>query len=282
MSVAGEGGCNGMIPSTHRFGTALADIFRCGQCGHMQVHPMPHEAVLQGAYTAAASQDYVEEEAGQRHTAHRVLAQIERHSASPGRLLDLGCWVGFLLAAARQRGWEVLGVEPSEFASTYARDQLGLEVITSELLTAPLQHGIFDAVTMGDVVEHLPHPGAALDRVRELLAPEGVLWLALPDAGSRVARVMGKRWWSVIPTHVHYFTRDSITVLLGRHGYEVLEIGSSPKAFTVRYYLERIEGYSQLAGRTLSRAAIAAGIADRMWAPDFHDRMALVARLSEH
>jgi hypothetical protein len=101
--------------------------------------------------------------------------------------------------------------------------------------------------------------------------------MALPDAGSRVARVMGARWWSVIPTHVHYFTRRSMRTLLDREGYRVLYLGTQPKAFTVRYYLGRIGGYSPPAARALVSAAAAAGVADRMWAPDFRDRMLVVA-----
>ena len=58
--------------------------------------------------------------------------------------------------------------------------------------------------------------------------------LMLPDAGSRVARMMGPRWWSVIPTHVQYFTRKSLTRLLGDHGFELRHLGTTPKAFTVR------------------------------------------------
>jgi len=46
----------------------------------------------------------------------------------------------------------------------------------------------------------------------------------------------------------------------------------------VRYYLERTGGYSPTAARALVRAARLAGVADRMWAPDFHDRMQVIAR----
>jgi len=102
--------------------------------------------------------------------------------------------------------------------------------------------------------------------------------MALPDAGSRVARALGARWWSVIPTHTHYFTRRSLRTPLERHGYEVLEIVTSPKAFTVRYYLDRVGGYSAPIARGLVRGAAAARIAGRMWAPDFRDRMAVIAR----
>jgi SAM-dependent methyltransferase len=246
----------------------------------MQLERMPAAADLAAAYGDAASSDYVEEEAGQRETARRALARIERFACGgrPGSIVDLGCWVGFLLAEARERGWQTLGVEPSGFASAYARDRLGLEVLTGDLMTAPVPEGEWDAVVLGDVIEHLPRPGDALAHIARLLRPGGVIYMALPDAGSRVARLMGARWWSVLPTHVQYFTRDSMATLLRRHGYEPLAVATAPKAFSVRYYLDRIGGYSRPAAAALAGAATAAGIADRMWAPDFRDRMAIVAR----
>jgi SAM-dependent methyltransferase len=278
LSVAGEIGPDGLIPTTDRYGTALGDIVRCPNCGHRQLHPMPDESLLAQAYAVAESEAYVEEEAGQRETARRALQRIERYVPGRGALLDLGCWVGFLLAEARDRGWGTTGVEPSEFASAYARERLALDVRSADLFAADLPTGAFAAVTMGDVIEHLTVPADALARIRELLVPGGVLWLALPDAGSALARVLGRRWWSVLPTHVQYFTRGSISELLSRAGFDVLEVGTAPKAFTVRYYLERIGGYSETAAGGLVRAADAAGVADRIWAPDLRDRMAVIAR----
>jgi SAM-dependent methyltransferase len=278
-----------LIPTTDRFGAALGDIVRCPACSHMQLDRFPTEAELGEAYGEAASDDYVEEEAGQRETARIALERIERFaprgaaatgggSAPRGSILDLGCWVGFLLAVARERGWDTLGVEPSEFASAYARERLGLEVIRDDLFEADLGGRRFDAVVMGDVIEHLPRPADALDRMAEMLNPGGIAYLALPNAGSRLARRMGARWWSVIPTHVQYFTRPSLFTLLRRRGWEPLWAGTAPKAFTVRYYLERIGGYSPPVANALVGAASAAGVAERMWAPDFHDRMAVIAR----
>lgn len=278
LQVAGDMGADGLIPTTDRYGTALADIVRCPACGHMQLHPMPADAVLEQAYADAESGDYVAEAAGQRETARRSLELIERHAARTERLLDLGCWVGFLLAEAKARGWEVTGVEPSTFASAYARDVLGLDVRTEDLFTADLPSSTYDAVVLGDVIEHLPRPGDALDRLRDLLRDGGVAWFALPDAGSLVARGLGKRWWSVIPTHVQYFTRTSIRTLLRTHGWDVLEIRTAPKAFSVRYYLERLEGYSAPVSRGAVATAERVGVADRMWAPDFRDRMQVLAR----
>lgn len=278
LSARGDAGAQGLIPTTDLYGTALGDIVRCRDCGHMQLDRFPAETELLGMYEGAASSDYVEEEAGQRLTARAALERIERWAPSRGRLADLGCWVGFLLAEARDRGWTCVGVEPSSFAAAYARDELGLDVRQEDLFAASLPGGSFDAVVLGDVIEHLVDPGAALDRVAELLAPGGVVYLALPDAGSALARRMGRRWWSVIPTHVQYFTRDSLFTLLRRRGFEPLWAGTDPKTFTVRYYLDRVGGYSPALAGALVRGASVAGVADRAWGPDFRDRMAVVAR----
>lgn len=276
MRVRGAAGPEGLAPTTDRFGTALSDISRCRRCGHMQLERLPSDVELRAAYSVAESTAYLEEERGQRATARRTLALIEDH-AERGRMLDVGCWAGFLLAEARARGWSTLGVEPSTFAARHARDRLGLEVLTADLFHARLGGRRFDAVVLGDVIEHLPEPGLALERIAGLLAPGGVVALLLPDAGSRMARVLGRRWWSVIPTHVQYFTRSSIGTLLEHGGYRVLRVETAPKSFSVRYYLGRVGGYSRPAARALVRSAEALGLVNRMWAPDFRDRMAVVA-----
>jgi SAM-dependent methyltransferase len=244
----------------------------------MQLEQIPAEEILEESYEAAESSDYVEEEAGQRATAAAILEQIERHR-NPGRLLDLGCWVGFFPAEAAQRGWSATGVEPSRFASTYAREKLGVEVISAGLFDAELPESTFDVVFLGDVVEHLPDPAEAVRRIGSLLAPEGLLVMALPDAGSRLARSMGRRWWSVIPTHVHYFTRRSMHRLLSEAGFDVLEMRTQPKTFTVGYYLDRLGGYSEGVRKALRRGAHVARLEERLWAPDFRDRMLVVAAL---
>jgi SAM-dependent methyltransferase len=197
-----------------------------------------------------------------------VLERIERHAR--GRLLDYGCWVGFLASEAAGREWAVVGVEPSVWAAERARSR-GVEVVDSP-------EGPFDAIAMGDVIEHLPDPGAVLDRLGALLAPGGVIWIATPDAGSRVARLLGRRWWSVIPTHLHLFNRRSLTRLLERHGFEAVAMHTSPKTFTVAYYVSRLGGYWPPLGGALVALARAAGVAHRLWTPDFRDRVEVVAR----
>ncbi|MBA3300704.1 MAG: class I SAM-dependent methyltransferase [Thermoleophilaceae bacterium] len=265
-------------PSSESYGTAAADIVRCVVCGHAQVQEMPALEDLDEGYAQAADDSYAREEAGQRVTAARAVERIERHVAR-GALLDLGCWLGFLPSEASKRGWETLGIEPSQYASEFAREQLGLDVRTETIEGADLPGHAYDAVVMADVIEHLPRPGESLERVRELLKPGGVLYLQLPDAGSAVARRMGARWWSVLPTHVQYFTRESLARLLERHGFTSEWIGTAPKTFSTRYYIERLAGYAPPAARVGVKVAEAAGLAGRLVTPNFRDRMEVVARL---
>jgi SAM-dependent methyltransferase len=272
-----QGSGESLVATTTAYGVAPSDLVKCTACGHVQVAEFPAEAQLEEAYAAVDEGAYLSEEAGQRATAQRALAQIARH-VPPGSLADLGCWVGFLLSEAEGRGWTALGVEPSSFAADFARERFGVSVQTATLDSAELEGASFDAVVMADVIEHLPDPGAALVRVADALRPGGVVYLALPDAGSRLARLLGSRWWSVLPTHVQYFTRGSLTTLLSRHGFTVEWVSTAPKAFTVRYYAERLEGYSVGVSRAAVRISERLGCAGRLVWPDFRDRMAVVAR----
>jgi SAM-dependent methyltransferase len=277
LQVKGETGADGLAPTNKQFGTALGNIVKCTSCTHMQLDQFPDDEELDAAYAEAASDDYVEEEAGQRASFASVLDHVERH-VPKGRILDVGCWVGFLLAVAEDRGWEeCIGLEPSDFASGFARER-GLDVRQEDLHDADLPLAHFDAVCMGDVLEHLTDTAGALARMKALLAPGGVLVLAVPDAGSRIARVLGKRWWSVIPTHIHYFTRPSITTMLDRAGFEVLEMATDPKSFTIEYYLDKGSGYLPGVSRTMVRIARRLHVAHRMWTPDFRDRLLVIAR----
>lgn len=278
MRVGRELGDQGLIPTTDAYGTALDDIVECQACGHRQLAHMPSDVELLELYVGARADHYVEEQIGQRHTARVALEQIERFASGRRTLLDLGCWVGFLLAEARDRGWVVTGVEPSAFAAEYAREVHDVKIVEKDLLTADLPAEAYGAIVLGDVIEHLTNPLAALEHIATLLASGGVLYLTVPDSGSRLARLMGRHWWSVIPTHVQYFSRRSISVLLRRAGFEVLEIKTAPKTFSVRYYLGRLSGYSLPLAAGLTRAFEILGLADRQWTPDFRDRMAVVAR----
>jgi SAM-dependent methyltransferase len=276
-SEATEGGVDASIfrPSDADYGQTAGHVLRCTVCGHGSLAEMPPSADISAAYAAAADPVSLREEEGQVETGRRAVAEIER-LAAPGVFCDFGCWTGSLLVAARERGWTALGIEPSAWASARAGER-GLDVRTCELHEADLPDDSVRALAMCDVLEHLVDPSIALRTAARVLEPGGVLYVTVPDAGSLLARLMGKRWWAIVPMHVQYFTRSSLRRLLESHGFDVRQITSHPKVFTATYYAERLEGYRP----TLSRLGVTIlerlGLADHAVAPDFHDRMAVYA-----
>jgi SAM-dependent methyltransferase len=265
-------------PSADTFGATLGVTIRCDACGHTSLEVPPSEEVLAESYGDTADPVSLREETGQVETGRRTLAHAERFVA-PGRFLDLGCWTGSLLVAARERGWDAVGVEPSTWASARARAR-GADVVTAPWQQHSQAAGSFELVAMCDVIEHLIVPGAALDEIARLLAPGGAVLLTLPDAGSRLARVLGRRWWSVLPMHVQYFTRASLTRLLHDHGFDVRVVQTHAKVFSARYYVERLAGYSAALDRVGQALLRRVGQSERLVAPDFRDRMLVIATRS--
>lgn len=264
------------VPSSDRFGRTAGQAVRCGSCGHGSLRTPPAEAMLHAAYEDAEDPLSLEEEAGQVATSDRDLALIER-TVSPGRLVDVGCWTGSFLVAAARRGWTAEGIEPSAWASRRAAAR-GCTVHQTTFDEHQLEAGGYRALVICDVLEHLADPGAALDRIRDALEPGGVMFATVPDAGSRIARVLGSRWWSVLPMHVQYFSRHSMGELLTRHGLDVQVITSHPKVFSMRYYASRLARFAPVGGGIVPAVVQRLGIGDRPFAPNFGDRMAIVAR----
>ncbi len=151
------------------------------------------------------------------------LRRIER-IATPGRLLDIGSGPGLLLSVARDRGWRVLGLDLNPWASRYARDELGIDVRTQALEDADFGEREFDAVTMMDLLEHVPDPEKLISLTSPILRPGGALAVLTPDAGSLVSRLLGRRWPELqrAPEHLVLFSVKGLSRLLERHGFEVM------------------------------------------------------------
>src|SRR3954447_12213329 len=109
-------------PTNHQPGQ-YGDLYRCEQCGTGAQPSLPRGDALLELYRQMRDDRYLDEEAGRRATARRLLDQIGRFAPS-GRLLGVGCSHGLLLDEARKLGYETEGLELSEHAAAYARDHL--------------------------------------------------------------------------------------------------------------------------------------------------------------
>ncbi|MEA2449643.1 MAG: hypothetical protein QOG63_1575 [Thermoleophilaceae bacterium] len=227
-----EAAAEAFSPTNHEPGQ-YGDLFVCERCGTVQQPSLPQGDRLVGLYRSMHDGHYLDEEAGRRRTARRLLALV-----SPGgRLLEVGCGHGLLLDEARSLGFSVLGLEPSRTAAAHAREVLGLPVRESTLDRLPASTEQFDAIVMADVLEHLDDPLAAIDRCLELLAPGGALLVVTPDPASRMARAAGARWWGFLPAHTFLLPRATLRRVLCERGFTVVEEKSLVRSFTLRYWM---------------------------------------------
>jgi 2-polyprenyl-3-methyl-5-hydroxy-6-metoxy-1,4-benzoquinol methylase len=198
-------------------------IVRCQGCGLVMSNPQDDAETLRRVYAALEDRAHDADEPSRQRSARDQVALVDAHVPRRGRLLDVGCSTGIFVAEAARAGWRVAGAESSAWAVARARARCP----EADIAAVPLE-GLdpgpapFDAITLWDVLEHVPAPAAALSRLRQWLAPEGRLFLSVPNADSLVARTMGRHWVLLLREHLWYFSPATLGALLRGSGLELV------------------------------------------------------------
>lgn len=272
---------------THRAGR---DLLRCRACGFLWV-PQGVMRTRSGAsiYEDEAGAlfetqtDYYRD-AGADEAAQAKLAWVRAFVRPGTRLLDVGANLGQFVAHARTL-YDAVGIEPSPAAVREARARIGDALqVGSVYDDAPQFAGQFDAITLFDVIEHLPDPRAALDQCRRFLAPGGHLFLTTPDSGSMMARLLGTGWYYLdLEQHISIFREANLRRLLAECGFAVIARRTVGRRYRLGYIERRLGELGR--GSALLRAAHLAARPVR-WLPDAHltinlrDVVGLVAQVS--
>ncbi|MCJ7660942.1 MAG: class I SAM-dependent methyltransferase, partial [Anaerolineales bacterium] len=179
----------------------------------------------------------------------RRMNEIESYAGDVGRLLEVGCAAGFFLSVARERGWQVEGIEPAEFVAAYARKYFGVTVYNGTLEEFQLAEESYNLVAIWDTLEHLPDPRQTLTRVHELLKPEGLLVISTHDINSWVARIFRTNWYQIGPhLNLYYFSPKTIQNLLTATGFYVINIKrkAAGKVCSFRFLVDKLSAYNQI------------------------------------
>lgn len=157
-----------------------------------------------------------------------VLRQVLACLPPGGRVLDVGCGSGLLLAQLSGHAGYRAGVELSATAASEAA--LVADRVVNSPVTAPLPFApaSFDVVVCADILEHLPDPSAALEVVATLCRPGGAVVISVPNVANWQARLRLLRGvWRYEPTglfdsgHLRFFTRETLYELVTQCGLEV-------------------------------------------------------------
>lgn len=142
------------------------------------------------------------------------VATVTYGNRTPGRVLDVGCGRGTMLAALAERGWDVYGTELNDAIAASARAVLGDRIRTGPFESVELPAAPFDVVSFWHVLEHLDNPRAALQRARSILRPGGTVVIAVPNVESWQARLTGRSWLHLdVPRHRWHFSAATLRAL---------------------------------------------------------------------
>jgi len=211
---------------------AIYTIVKCTQCGLLYLDPMPTDDERTAYYNSPAyfhgdeagyTSDYTKQRASIERESLRRLGRIEallpKPLGSARRILDLGCAAGYFLGVAQRRGWDIAGVELARDMAAHASASLGITVGTG-FDPDKFDAASFDAITLWEVIEHLPQACDTLRAARHLIKPGGVVAISTPNTGHWQAQTHPE-WWREFkpPAHLVFFTDATLGETLQRSGF---------------------------------------------------------------
>lgn len=140
-------------------------------------------------------------------------------------MCEIGCGDGKHLMEFARAGFDVLGVEPDS-AAREAGSGHGLQVLdgTLEHLPPELEQQSFELVLLSHVLEHCLDVHRAIENLRGLLAPDGLLIVETPNHACLGYRRNGASWaFTDAPRHLNFFTPKSLEDALESHALRVVE-----------------------------------------------------------
>ena len=221
--------------AAHREGTGVeCRIWRCRRCSLVFPNPMPVPERGEGELYALDPGQYFQnhDEEVKLAGARRMVSDAARLTGGAGRLLDVGSGRGEVLVAAREAGWEAVGIDPSPSFAEYAERRSGAEVRREPIDRCGFPADSFDAVILAAVLEHLYDPDTTVGEIARVLRPGGALFIDVPNEaglyfrlGNLYQRLRGRDWVvNIAPTfepfHVFGWSPRSLRALLAKHGLE--------------------------------------------------------------
>lgn len=206
------------------------DIVKCHKCGHI----FAKDTIDENEQSALYGKDYffgneyidyiADKQVIQKNFKLRLQVLKSLLSSSNRRsLLEIGCAYGFFLEAAQKVFALVTGIDISEEAINYARDEFSLNAACGDFLSFDFSGVKFDTICMWDTIEHLRAPQEFIKKIAKLTDKGALLAVTTGDVGSVNARLSKDRWRLIhTPTHLHYFSRKTLAKMLDGYGFDVV------------------------------------------------------------
>ena len=202
-------------------------VWQCRDCTLRFTQDAPEENSIGRYY---ASPDYISHsntdkgflnrlyQRVRKRTLQQKAKLVEDHTKRDGRILDVGAGIGAFLSVMKERGWQIKGIEPDEGARQKAAALFNLTLDPPSTLFS-LSRGQYDAITLWHVLEHVHQLHPYLEQLRELLSPNGKIFIAVPNYTSVDSEAYRNYWAAYdVPRHLYHFSPQSVATLVQQHG----------------------------------------------------------------
>jgi 2-polyprenyl-3-methyl-5-hydroxy-6-metoxy-1,4-benzoquinol methylase len=236
--------------------------------GYYEVSPKPSITELKDFY----NQKYYQTESGnyrnkytpEEHTylknkEVRKIFILEKYlKISKSSLLDVGCGEGFSLCHFDAVGWDVLGIDFSDYGIKKNNPDMQDYFIQGDLVEKMKElednQKTFDVITLNNLLEHVVDPNYTIDLILKLLTEDGILIIEVPNDFSNYQNFLKKSnfinedYWIAYPDHLSYFNRESLNNLLNsKNMKEVFSLSDFPidiflSNFQSNYVLDKSKG----------------------------------------
>jgi SAM-dependent methyltransferase len=250
-----------------------AELLVCPSCHLAQLGYVVEPAVLfppEYPYTSGSTRVLRENFA----ELHREVDELVGLT-SDDLVVDVGSNDGTLLAAFRDDGHRVLGIEPTRTAEI-ARDR-GIETMSAffdagAASEAVSQHGTARVVTAANVFAHIPDIHAVVEAIASMLAPNGVF---VSESGYFRDLVETLQYETIYHEHLRYYSLTSLSALLEMHGFRVVHAKRIPThGGSIRVYATRDPELAvQPSVAELLEEEVSAGLTDESWVDAFRERV---------
>jgi 2-polyprenyl-3-methyl-5-hydroxy-6-metoxy-1,4-benzoquinol methylase len=203
----------------------------CSHCKHGLVHPVPDKNELEALYNselyfAENMYDYStisEDEINTKVKSYGGLFDkyLAKYLSSGKKILEIGAGGGFSLKYYLNKGYSVVGIEPSESSRKFAQHRLGITLHGANYEDEHFD-GIYDVIILNHVLEHFIDIDIVLDKINANASQNGVLLIRVPNHDSYDRLIYGTKWPAYLPFHIHYFSKQSLINKLEQHGFEIL------------------------------------------------------------
>jgi len=199
----------------------------CRNCGLMRHDPMPSEQAQREYYEKNYRLSYKgaaePRERDYRRDRQRAEARLELLAPvlKPGmRILDVGSGSGTFMLLARERGYDVHGIEPDVNYAKRLREKFNLPVHSGPWDTAELPEGAYDLVTMHHVLEHVRRPTAAIQQIHRWAADGAHFYLSVPNIKNPNASPFNRNQ----PAHLYGFSNETLTMVALKAGFALADV----------------------------------------------------------